>query len=143
MIDVYCASASTPIGNIWLSGCGILLVYDDAQHQRYRLLGFGLDTATPQFAIIQTVRLALAAINPIFRRTTTVVHLPNDNLLVQLANPTENQTELLRWHDLYSDVGFLVEPTHKFIEICYTLAQRMSDNQTTFDSSTTDGVPDG
>jgi len=140
MIDVYVAIAVKRIDTLWMSGCGIILNYDDKQYQKHRLLGFGLDTADPVFSRIQAARLALTAIDPIFRRVKVIIHLPDYELLTQLANPTEGQTELLRRCDFFKDLGFLVEPaSDPYMVICQKLAQKARDSQTAFDSLTKDG----
>jgi hypothetical protein len=142
MIDVYVATASTPIDSLWTSGCGILLVYNDKQQQRHRYLSFGLDLVNSSTARIQVVLLALLAINHVYRRTKIIIHLPDYELLSQLSNPTEGHTELIRRYSFFTDIGFLVEtPDDQFIRACQKLAQAACDSQTLTDSLTQDGPP--
>jgi hypothetical protein len=135
------AIAVKRVDTLWMSSCGILLNYDDKQYQKHRLMGFGLDTADPSFSQVQAIRLALTAINHTFRRTKIIIHLPDCELLTQLANPTECHIGLLRRYSFFTDVGFLVEPANnQYIIVCQKLAQKIRDNQTTFDSLTKDGL---
>ena len=142
MIDVYVATASTPIDSLWMSGCGILLVYDDEQQQRHRFLSFGLDLASPSAAIIQAVLLALLAINHTSRHTQIIIHLPDYELLSQLSHPTKDHAELIRRYEFFIDIGFLVEtPDNPHISACQKMAQAACDSQTSVDSLTRDGLP--
>jgi len=140
MIDVYCATASHQVENLLMSGCGILIIYTDEISQKYRLLGFGLGASAETFARIQTVRLALAAINPVCRREKTIIHIPDDQLLAQLTQPTEELSKLLQWHDLFHDIGFLVGGSN-YINICLKIAHQVCYSQIPIDSLTRDGLP--
>ena len=141
MIDVYMTAASKCVDALWMSGCGIILDYDDGQYQKHRVMGFGLDTADPSFSLAQAARLALTAIDAAFRYTPIIVHLPNYELLIQLADLTTCHAELLRRHNFFKDIGFLVELDDDMHMLkCKELAQEARDSQTTFDSLTTDGL---
>lgn len=142
MIDVYVATASAPMESLWMSGCGVLLIYDDEQQRRHRFLSFGLDLVSPCTAIVQTVLLALLAINHICRRTKIIIHLPDHELLSQLSHPTHEHGELIRRYQFFTDIGFLVEtPDDPPIHACYKLAKIACDNQISTDSLTQDGLP--
>ena len=126
---------------MWIKIIILYITYIWRKYQKHRILGFGLDTADPSFSLTQATRLALTAIDAAFRDVPIIVHLPDYELLIQLANPTTCHTELLRRHDSFKDIGFLVElDDNKYMLKCKELAEEARDSQDTFDSLTVDGL---
>lgn len=139
MIDIYIGTESEQYNKLWQSSCGIILDYSDGDTKKHRIMGFDLDVAEPVFAKAQAIRLALAAIHRSLRRTPTIIHLEDDELLKQLVQPSEKYNELLRWYKAFGDIGFIVEhPNYPPILACRRIAIKVLENLN-YDSGTLAG----
>jgi len=145
MIDVYCAVSAENVEEITqLTSCGILLIFQDSPHIRCRLMGYGLGASSLELANIQAMRLALASVNPAYRRSTVHIHVADESVLQLLASPepSEAVSALLCWCEYYTDLGFIIEsPNNENMMVCRSLARDICATQQTYDSRTLDHLP--
>jgi hypothetical protein len=149
-IDAYFDIAVSNAGEAsQMTSCGILLILENEDDFRYRLLGFGLGWTEEDLAKIQAARLALAAVNQRCRKMPVILHLADDVVLDYLGEIGPNKyvdkiDELVRLCERFDDLGFSVESTDdKNIIVCRSLAEKIGISQQSYDSLTMDHIPNG